>query len=80
MVSINAWQTSLWPLPVSVRSIPRQGSSGLRFSGYRHNTVQGGVPGAVDRPLTAGGYPLEYLVSTYALEHLDLFMDHKRLK
>ena len=30
--------------------------------------------------LAASGYPLEYLVSTYALEHLDLFMDHKRLK
>ena len=47
---------------------------------YGDDTVQDGVPGTVHRTLAASGYPLEYLVSTYALEHLDLFMDHKRLK
>ena len=39
---------------------------------YGDDTVQNGVPGTVHRTLTADGYPLEYLVSTYALEHLVL--------
>ena len=36
---------------------------------YGHDPVQGGIPGPVDSPLTASGYPLEYLVSAYTLEH-----------
>ena len=34
-----------------------------------HATVQHCIPGTVDRPLTASGYPVEYLVSAYSLEH-----------
>jgi len=34
-----------------------------------HDPVQGGVPSPVDRPLADSGYPLEYLVSAYTLEH-----------
>ena len=33
------------------------------------DAVQRGIPGAVDRSLTASGYPLKYLVSADSLEH-----------
>ena len=33
-----------------------------------HDPFQDGVPGPVDRPLTASGYPLKYFVSAYTLE------------
>ena len=35
----------------------------------RDHTVQHGVPGLVDRPLAARGYPFEDFVSAYSLEH-----------
>jgi len=36
---------------------------------YGHDPVQDGIPGPVDGPLAASGYPLEYLVSADTLEH-----------
>ena len=36
---------------------------------YGHDPVQDGIPGPVDGPLAASGYPLEYLVSADTVEH-----------
>ena len=34
-----------------------------------HDTVQHGIPGTVNRPLPASGYPLEDFVSADSLKH-----------
>ena len=36
---------------------------------YGHDPVKHGVPGPVDGPLAASGYPLKDFVSAYSLEH-----------
>jgi hypothetical protein len=42
---------------------------GLVYDLYRNNAVKHCVPGPVYRTLATSGYPIEYLVSAYSLQH-----------